>query len=107
MIEVGPNFIARPYRGVSVQDAPGLDEASLREWLIGRRVYRRTEFIVAVRDCERAVVQVEHDVGDDIVGAGARPAGAGAAGRGGVRRRSGGRHGQRVADGARRARGGA
>jgi hypothetical protein len=67
MIEVGPNFIARPYRGVSVQDAPGLDEASLRAWLIGRRVYRRTEFIVAVRDCERAVVQVDHDVGDEIV----------------------------------------
>jgi hypothetical protein len=67
MIEVGPNFIARPYRGVSVQDAPGLDEASLRSWLIGRRVYRRTEFIVAVRDCERAVVQVDHDVGEEIV----------------------------------------
>jgi hypothetical protein len=67
MIDVGPNFIARPYRGVSVQDAPGLDEASLRAWLIGRPVYRRTEFIVAVRDCERAVVQVEHDVGDEIV----------------------------------------
>jgi hypothetical protein len=67
MIEVGPNFIARPYRGVSVQDAPGLDEASLRAWLIGRRVYRRTEFIVAVRDCERALVQVDHDVGDEIV----------------------------------------
>jgi hypothetical protein len=67
MIEVGPNFIARPYRGVSVQDAPGLDEASLRAWLIGRRVYRRTEFIVAVHDCERALVQVDHDVGDEIV----------------------------------------
>lgn len=69
MIEVGPNFIARPYRGVSVQDAPGLDEPSLRTWLIGRPVYRRTEFIVAVRDCERALVQVEHPVGDDILAA--------------------------------------
>jgi hypothetical protein len=67
MDEVGPNFIARPYRGVSVQDTGALDEAALRAWLIGRPVYRRTEFIVAVRDCERAVVQVEHDVGDDIV----------------------------------------
>jgi hypothetical protein len=67
--EVGPNFIARPYRGVSVQDAPGLDESALREWLIGRRVYRRTEFIVAARDGEHAVVQVEHPVGDDIVAA--------------------------------------
>jgi hypothetical protein len=67
MDEVGPNFIARPYRGVSVQDAAALDEAALRAWLIGRPVYRRTEFIVAVRDCERAVVQVAHEVGDDIV----------------------------------------
>jgi hypothetical protein len=67
MIEVGPNFIARPYRGVSVQDAPGLDEAALREWLIGRRVYRRTEFVVARRGGEHAVVQVEHPVGEDIV----------------------------------------
>ena len=67
MIEVGPNFIARPYRGVSVQDAPGLDEVALREWLIGRRVYRRTEFIVARSGGEHAVVQVEHPVGEDIV----------------------------------------
>jgi hypothetical protein len=67
VIEVGPNFIARPYRGVSVQDAPGLDEGSLREWLIGRRVYRRTEFVVAACDGRHAVVQVEHPVGDDIL----------------------------------------
>jgi hypothetical protein len=67
VIEVGPNFIARPYRGVSVQDAPGLDEAALREWLVGRRVYRRTEFVVAARDGEHAVVQVRHPVGDDIL----------------------------------------
>ena len=67
MIEVGPNFIARPYRGVSVQDAPGLDEAALRSWLLGRRVYRRTEFVVAACDGRHAVVQVEHAVGDDIL----------------------------------------
>jgi len=69
VIEVGPNFIARPYRGVSVQDAPGLDEATLRTWLIGRRVYRRTEFVVAARGDGHAVVQVEHPVGDDILAA--------------------------------------
>jgi hypothetical protein len=67
VIDVGPNFIARPYRGVSVQDAPGLDERALREWLIGRRVYRRTEFVVARCAGEHAVVQVEHPVGDDIL----------------------------------------
>jgi hypothetical protein len=66
VIDVGPNFIARPYRGVSVQDAPALDEASLREWLIGRRVYRRTEFLVAACDGRHAVVQVEHPA-DGIV----------------------------------------
>ena len=67
MIEVGANFIARPYRGVSVQDAAGLDERTLREWLIGRRVYRRTEFIVAAGDGEHAVVQVSHAVGEDVL----------------------------------------
>jgi hypothetical protein len=67
VIEVGPNFIARPYRGVSVQDAPGLDEAALRSWLVGRRVYRRTEFVVAACNGQHAVVQVEHAVGDDIL----------------------------------------
>ncbi len=67
MIEVGPNFIARPYRGVSVQDAPGLDEPALRDWLVGRRVYRRTEFVVAACGGEHAVVQVEHPVGEEIV----------------------------------------
>jgi hypothetical protein len=67
MIEVGPNFIARPYRGVSVQEADALDEPALRAWLLGRPVYRRTEFIVAACAGEHAVVQVAHDVGDDIV----------------------------------------
>jgi hypothetical protein len=50
-----------------VQDAPGLDESALREWLIGRRVYRRTEFVVASHGGEHAVVQVEHPVGEDIL----------------------------------------
>ena len=67
MIDVGPNFIARPYRGVSVQDAPGLDEAALRDWLIGRRVYRRTEFVVAAHAGSHALVQVAHPVGDEIL----------------------------------------
>jgi hypothetical protein len=66
VIEVGPNFIARPYRGVSVQEADALDEAALRRWLVGRRVYRRTEFIVATRDGEHALVQVERDERDGL-----------------------------------------
>lgn len=66
MIEVGPNFIARPYRGVSVQETDALDEAALRRWLVGRRVYRRTEFIVATHGGEHALVQVERDEGDEL-----------------------------------------
>lgn len=57
--DVGPNFICRPYRGLSVQDvAISLDESSVRSFLLGRPVYRRTEFMVLVRDGQRAVVQV-------------------------------------------------
>ncbi len=67
MIEVGPNFIARPYRGVSVQESGALDEAALRAWLLGRRVYRRTEFIVASHGGEHALVQVERDAGDGVL----------------------------------------
>jgi hypothetical protein len=47
MLTLPDNFICRPYRGVSVQhwDAP-LDEASVKEVLLAREAYRRTEFIV-------------------------------------------------------------
>jgi hypothetical protein len=67
VIDVGPNFIARPYRGVSVQETGSLDEAELRRWLLGRRVYRRTEFIVAACGGEHAVVQVSRGRGDDVL----------------------------------------
>jgi hypothetical protein len=67
MNEIGPNFIARPYRGVSVQDVETLETAALLKHIKGRRVYRRTEFIVAVKDDARALVQVERDEGDAIL----------------------------------------
>ena len=67
MNEIGPNFIARPYRGVSVQDFATLDEGPLLERVRGRRVYRRTEFIVAVCGEARAVVQVERAGGAGIL----------------------------------------
>ncbi len=67
MNEIGPNFIARPYRGVSVQDVDSLDEAALLAHVRARRVYRRTEFIVATRGDERALVQVEREDGDAIL----------------------------------------
>jgi hypothetical protein len=62
--DLGPNFIARPYRGVSVQETTALDSASLRSWLLSRRVYRRTEFIVAAAGDRHAVVQVEREPDD-------------------------------------------
>lgn len=58
--EVGPNFICRPYRGLSVDDVTiALDADSVREYLLGRPVYRRTEFVVLVADGRRCVAQVE------------------------------------------------
>jgi hypothetical protein len=70
--DLGPNFIARPYRGVSVQETTALDPDSLRSWLLPRRVYRRTEFIVATAGSARAVVQVEREPDDGGVLAGVR-----------------------------------
>jgi hypothetical protein len=41
------NFICRPYRGVSVQHWDGpLEEAAVRDVLLAREAYRRTEFVV-------------------------------------------------------------
>lgn len=60
MIEVGTNFICRPYRGVSVQEVTcSLDVGSLSDFLLGRNIYRRTEFLVLLRQGDVAVVQVE------------------------------------------------
>ena len=67
MNEIGPNFIARPYRGVSVQDVETLEPGALRRHLLSRRVYRRTEFIVAVHGDARALVQLEREDGDEIL----------------------------------------
>jgi hypothetical protein len=61
------NFIARPYRGVSVQDAPSLESGALLAHVRSRRVYRRTEFIVAVHGDDRALVQLERAAGDGIL----------------------------------------
>jgi hypothetical protein len=65
--EIGPNFIARPYRGVSVQQVPTLEPGALQRHVRSRPVYRRTEFIVAVNGDRRALLQLEREDGDDIV----------------------------------------
>jgi hypothetical protein len=64
---IDPNFIARPYRGVSVQDAPSLEPEALLAHVRSRRVYRRTEFIVAVLGEDRALVQLEREDDDGIL----------------------------------------
>jgi hypothetical protein len=52
------NFICRPYRGVSVQHWNGsLEEAAVKEVLLSREAYRRTEFIV-LRGAEQATALV-------------------------------------------------
>ncbi|MDO8212354.1 hypothetical protein [Conexibacter sp. CPCC 206217] len=67
MIDLPANFIVRPYRGVSVQRVPSVEPTALRERLLGRRVYRRTEFVVAECGGERAVVRIERAEGDGIL----------------------------------------
>jgi hypothetical protein len=62
-----PNWICRPYRGVSVQRLPvPLTEPAVREFLLGRRVYRRTEVLIAEGDEGHAVVSVEKGGGGDL-----------------------------------------
>ena len=55
-----PNWICRPYRGVSVQRlGVALTQDAVREHLVGRRVYRRTEVLIAEGDEGHAVVTVD------------------------------------------------
>lgn len=47
IVEPVPNLMSRPYRGLSVQDVDfELTQAALLAWIIGRDVYRRTEFVL-------------------------------------------------------------
>lgn len=52
------NYICRPYRSLSVQDAPGVDEGYVYAYLFGRKVYRRTEYMVLSAGEERALVRL-------------------------------------------------
>jgi hypothetical protein len=67
MTTLAPNFVVRPYRGVSVQSVPTLEPARLRTHLLSRRVYRRTEFLIAVCADERAIVRIVREPGDAIL----------------------------------------
>lgn len=57
-----PNTITRPYRGLSVQetDVP-LTELELVPYLLGREVYRRTDYLVLRNHAQTAVVAVRKD----------------------------------------------
>jgi hypothetical protein len=56
------NLVPTQYRNVSVAEvATGLDEASLRAHLMGRPVYRRTQYLVARRGDACAVAEVSKE----------------------------------------------
>ena len=61
------NLVPRRYRGVSVArvDVP-LTEAGLRDHFLGREAYRRTEYVVARRGEETAMLQVNKASDDDL-----------------------------------------
>jgi hypothetical protein len=63
---IRPNWICRPYRGVSVQRlGVALTEDAIRGYLAGRRVYRRTEVLIVEGDEGHAVVTVDKEEGDE------------------------------------------
>ena len=54
-----PNTVTRPYRGLSVQEVEvPLTELDLVPYLLGREVYRRTDYLVLRNHAETAVVAV-------------------------------------------------
>lgn len=65
--EPAPNTISRPYRGLSVQhvDFP-LTCADIEAYLMGREVYRRTEFVLLRNGEDAALAQVAKDRDDDL-----------------------------------------
>lgn len=66
MTGLPPNFICRPYRGVSVQHWDGpLETAAVATVLTGREAYRRTEFIVLRSGDGTALVRIQRAGGED------------------------------------------
>lgn len=52
-----PKLTARPYCGLSVQDVEiDLTTAALTKWIVGRDVFRRSEFVLA-RHGDRATLR--------------------------------------------------
>ncbi|WP_020660449.1 DUF7714 family protein [Amycolatopsis benzoatilytica] len=67
LVEPAPNTITRPYRGLSVQhvDIP-LTSRDIEAYLLGREVYRRTEYLVLRRGDAAALVQVAKENSVDL-----------------------------------------
>jgi hypothetical protein len=67
--DLAPNTMARPYRGLSVQevDVP-LTEAALVGFLLGREVYRRSDFLALRHGGATALVAVRREPFDPDVG---------------------------------------
>lgn len=64
------NFVPLPYRRVAVREVDfPLTEPALRENLLGREAYRRTEFIVLRRGDARAIARIEKENPDDLFSA--------------------------------------
>jgi hypothetical protein len=64
------NLVPLPYRRVAVREVNFLlTERALRENLLGREAYRRTEFIVLRRGGECAIARVEKENPDDLFSA--------------------------------------
>jgi len=62
-----PNLMSRPYRGLSVQEAGfALTERALMSWITGRKVYRRTEFILVRHGSQGALITVSPTDGDEL-----------------------------------------
>jgi len=64
-----PNLMSRPYRGLSVQEVGfALTERALMSWITGRKVYRRTEFILVRNRGQGALITAARRDGDELFG---------------------------------------
>ncbi|GAB2695153.1 DUF7714 family protein [Kitasatospora kifunensis] len=62
-----PNTMSRPYRGLSVQEVDiALTVPAITSFLLGREVYRRTEYLVLRNADAAALVQVRKESDDEL-----------------------------------------
>ena len=63
-----PNTLTRPYRGLSAQEADIdlRDEAAILHYILGREVYRRTEWLLLSHGDDRALIEVRKESFDPL-----------------------------------------